>query len=247
MYQKKPFSSKKKNPVLYGMDYAMYVIKSARGPMESRWQRYLAHFESLFVDDGFLSVLFPNRHRISEKMWRSSQPYYWQIGGLAEKGIKTIINLRGKRDCASYLLEEAACRRHGIKLVDFPVNSRQPPKLEILEQIEGLFASIEYPALMHCKAGSDRAGIMSALYLIVAEKVPVKKAKKQLSLRFGHVRQSKTGVLDKFLEEFERFSSDGKTDFMTWARTAYDRDAVIKSHKTFSWAEWLYNKALKRE
>lgn len=247
MYKKKPFKSKKKNPILRGMDRAMHEIKSARGPMETPWQHAVAHFESLFVDDGFLSILFPNRHRISEKMWRSSQPYYLQVSGLAKKGIKTIINLRGKRDCASYMLEEIACKKHGIKIVNFPVNSRQPPKLEILEQLEKLFSEIEYPALMHCKAGSDRAGIMSALYLMLAEKKSVKIAMKQLSLRFGHVRQSKTGVLDKFLETFEIFSTKNKIDFMTWARKHYNRDEVIASHKTFSWAEWLYDRALKRE
>ncbi|MDD5587358.1 MAG: tyrosine-protein phosphatase, partial [Alphaproteobacteria bacterium] len=207
----------------------------------------VGHIESFFIDDLFLSYLFPNRYRISERMWRSSQPHFLQIRGLSKSGIRTIINLRGARDCASYYLEDKACKKHGITLVNFPVNSRQPPKLEILEQLEKLFAEIEYPALMHCKAGSDRVGIMSALYLLIAEKQPVEKAMKQLSFRYGHVRHAKTGVLDKFLETFQEFSKKNKTDFMTWARHHYDRDAVIASHKIFSWAEWLTNKVLRRE
>jgi protein tyrosine phosphatase (PTP) superfamily phosphohydrolase (DUF442 family) len=247
MYQPKPFRTKKKNPVLIAIERVVYAVKTVRGPMQTRWQVFVAHIESFFIDDGFLSYLFPNRHRLSKKMWRSSQPHYLQIGGLAKKGIRTIINLRGARDCATFYLEEKACRKHGITLVNFPVNSRQPPKREIIEQLEKLFAEIDYPALMHCKAGSDRAGIMSALYLLIAEKQTIKKAKKQLSLRYGHVRHAKTGVLLKFLETYQEFSAKKKTDFMTWAREHYDRDAVIASHKIFSWAEWITSRALRRE
>jgi protein tyrosine/serine phosphatase len=229
------------------MERLVHAVKTVRGPMQTRWQYFVGHIESFFIDDLYLSYLFPNRHRVSDKMWRSSQPHFLQIGGLARKGIRTIVNLRGARDCASYYLEEKACAKHGVRLVNFPVNSRQPPKLDVIEQLEKLFADIEYPALMHCKAGSDRVGIMSALYLLIAEKQPVEVAKKQLSLRYGHVSHAKTGVLDKFLDTYQEFSRTNKTDFMTWARHDYDRDAVIASHKTFTWAEWLTNSVLHRE
>ncbi|MDD5586851.1 MAG: protein tyrosine phosphatase, partial [Alphaproteobacteria bacterium] len=80
----------------------MHAVKTARGPMQTRWQVIVGHIESFFIDDLFLSYLFPNRYRISERMWRSSQPHFLQIRGLSKKGIRTIINLRGARDCASY-------------------------------------------------------------------------------------------------------------------------------------------------
>lgn len=247
LYQPKPFSTKKKNPILVGIGWLCHIVKRARGPVTTRWQYVLAHFESLFIDDLFLSYLFPNRHKISPHMLRSGQPHYLQIGRLGLKGIKTIINLRGARDCASFFLEDKACREHGIKLVNFPINSRQPPKLEVLEQLETLFADIEYPALMHCKAGADRVGIMSALYLLIAEKRPIEEAKKQLSLRYGHIRFAKAGVLLKFLETFEEFSRLHKVDFMTWARKHYDRDAVMASHKPLTKIEWFYSAVLHRE
>ncbi len=239
---------KEKNPLSWLAGRIAHEVKAARGPVETRWQRFLAHFETLFVDSLFLNYILPgNLHRISEKMWRGRQPHYGQVRGLARRGIRTIINLRGKRDCASYYLEEEACRKHGIALVNFPMGSREAPKVEVLEKLEELFAGIEYPALIHCKAGSDRAGIMSALYLLVGEKQPVSVAKKQLSLRFGHIRQSKTGVLDAFLESYEAFNEKQPTPFMEWVRHHYDRAAVAASHKVFSWAEWLTTKALHRE
>jgi protein tyrosine/serine phosphatase len=246
-YQPGPFVNDQSNPVRRAMSWLVYWIKRLRGPMQTPAQRLMAYFESMFIDDGFLSLLSPNRHRVSDRMLRSAQPYFFQVGRLAKKGVKTIVNLRGARDCASFYLEEMACCKHGIKLLNFPVESRQPPKMEVLEKLEALFAQIEYPALMHCKAGSDRAGLMSALYLLVNEKRPVAEAKKQLGLRFGHVKQSKTGVLDRFFDTFEAYQKKNGGDFMSWVRSAYDRDAIIRAHKTNSFAEWLYNKALRRE
>ena len=40
--------------------------------------------------------------------------------------------------------------------------------------------------VMHCKSGADRAGLMSALYLILNQDVSVDKAKNQLSLKYLH-------------------------------------------------------------
>ena len=88
---------------------------------------------------------------------------------------------------------------------------------------------------------------MSALYLLLVEKQPVETAMQQLSLRYGHVRQAKTGVLDKFLETYRDFNLQHKTDFLTWARQHYDRDSVIASHKIFSLAEWFNTSLMHRE
>jgi protein tyrosine phosphatase (PTP) superfamily phosphohydrolase (DUF442 family) len=246
-YQPKPFVTKRKNPVRRWFARLSHDFKTARGPMETPWQRQLAHLETLFIDHTFLSLINPNRHKVTAKIWRSSQPSASQIKSLAKQGIKTIVNLRGARDCASFYLEEEACKANGIKLVNFPVNSRQPPTREVLQKLDALFFSIEYPALMHCKAGSDRVGVMSALYLLLVEKQDIGQALLQLSPRYGHVRQSKAGVLDRFLEEYRDFSARTPTPFMDWAMQHYDRDKVIASHKIAGWAEWLYNDVLKRE
>ena len=48
--------------------------------------------------------------------------------------------------------------------------------------------------MMHCKSGADRAGLMSALYLLIVEKRPAREAAQQLAWKYGHVRQAKTGL-----------------------------------------------------
>ncbi len=215
--------------------------------METPKQRTLGAIESLFIDHTIISMINPNRHLVTDGLWRSSQPTATQIAAMAKEGIRTIVNLRGERDCASYYIEAEACKVNGIELINFPVNSRQPPKREILQQLEELFARIKTPALMHCKAGADRVGIMSALYLLIEKKAPVEKALEQLSFRYGHVKQSKAGVLDKFFETYRDFNAKTPMPFMQWAMNHYDRDSVIASHKIAGWAEWLYNDFLKRE
>ena len=52
--------------------------------------------------------------------------------------------------------------------------------------------------LIHCKSGADRAGLMSALYLIIAKEQSAREAMGQLNWKYGHVKAAKTGVIDAF-------------------------------------------------
>ena len=70
-----------------------------------------------------------------------------------------------------------------------------------------LFESIEYPALMHCKSGADRAGLMSVLYKLLREKVPFEQAVEQLSLKYLHVKHGKTGMLDAFFQAYADYNA----------------------------------------
>lgn len=247
----KPFVTRRKDPLRRWFARLSHDFKTARGGMNTPRQRFFGVLETLFVDHALLHMLHPNRHQVGAGMWRSAQPLPWHMAKLAREGIKSVINLRGSRDCATYYYERAEAQRHGITLVDVAVNSRQPPTKDTLLEIEQLFNTVALPALMHCKAGSDRAGLMSALYLLIHEQRPVEEALKQLSLRYGHVRASKAGVLDDFLEAYRNFNAGSEIatplPFMEWALTHYDRDAIIAQHQVRPWAEWLYNDVLKRE
>ena len=109
-------------------------------------------------------------------------------------GIKTVVNLRGERMSGSYWLEVAACKRHGITMENCLVRSRAAPSVEELRNVRDLFERIEFPALMHCKSGADRAGLISTLYMHIVEGQPIEKAVEQLSLKYGHIKQADTGV-----------------------------------------------------
>ncbi|WP_119678832.1 fused DSP-PTPase phosphatase/NAD kinase-like protein [Indioceanicola profundi] len=206
------------------------------------------YVNSIFKDHAFIRMVYKNMFRITDRMWRSSQPTPAHVEDAQKMGIKTIINLRGRRDdCGSYFLEERACRRHGVTLVDFPVNSRDAPKKENLHKAREIWNSIEYPALMHCKAGADRVGFMSALYLLVHEKRPVDEAMSMLHWRFGHVRQAKTGILDRFFEEYREYSAKTPIDFYDWVDNVYDPVEFKARFMSTWWANTITETILKRE
>jgi protein tyrosine/serine phosphatase len=193
--------------------------------------RARARREMVWGDHGFLRARFRNLHQISPEMWRSNQPSPRQILAHArERGIRTIVNLRGASTQGYYLLEKEACAEAGIDLVDFQVFSRDPPTREAIFAARELFAAIRYPALMHCKSGADRAGIMAVLYKLLREGAPFPVAAEQLSGKYLHIRHGKTGVLDAFLEAYAAFNSGKAPDawkpFLDWVAEDYDRPAI---------------------
>jgi protein tyrosine/serine phosphatase len=192
--------------------------------------RQRARNEMIWGDHGFLRARFSNLHQISSEMWRANQPSPRQIEAHQKlRGVRTIINLRGVSTRGYYLLEKEACQKLGIELVDYQVFSRDTPTKETVLGTRKLFASLAYPALMHCKSGADRAGLMSALYLIARQGQTVKAAKAQLSLSYLHIRQGKTGMLDWFLEAALIAGANEPEAFFEWIDTAYDRVSVKAS------------------
>jgi protein tyrosine/serine phosphatase len=193
--------------------------------------RARARRELIWGDHGFLRVAFQNLHQISPEMWRANQPSPKQVAAhAAERGIKTILCLRGASTKGYYLLEKEACEAVGIELVDFQVFSRDTPTKEAIFAAEKLFNTIEYPAMMHCKSGADRAGLMSVLYKLLREKVPYDDAIQQLSFKYLHVKHGKTGMLDAFFQTYADFNDGREPDdwkpFLDWVRDDYDRLAV---------------------
>jgi len=189
--------------------------------------RRRARRELIWGDHGFLRLRFQNLHQISPEMWRSNQPSPEQVAAHArERGIRTIINLRGPSTRGFYLLEKEACEANGVELVDFQVYSRDTPTVETILGAKDLFGAIAYPALMHCKSGADRAGIMSVFYKLFREGAAFDEATRQLSLRYLHVKQGKTGMLDYFFEAYRQFSAHTPKPFLDWVREDYDREAV---------------------
>lgn len=203
--------------------------------------------DMLFIDHGLFRLVYLNRHRLGAQAWRAAQPAPHNIRHFAEGGIRTIINLRGPRDCGSYRLEREACAETEIALVDFPIGSRQAPEQATIRAAVLLFDRVAYPMLMHCKSGADRAGLMSVLYLHLREGVPVDDALSQLSLRFGHVRSADTGILDAFFESYIRFNRTTPVPFLEWVERYYDPIELKRAFVAGGWSSWVLGRVLGRE
>ena len=201
----------------------------------------------LLVDHGVFRLLYPNRARVSGALWRSSQPSPGQIAWFAAQGGRTVVNLRAGREYGSWPLQREACERHGLTLVEFVLRSREAPSRETVLGLREFLASLEFPILVHCKSGADRAGLFAALFLLVTRNASAVEARKQLSLRFGHFRFAKTGVLDAFLDAYEREGEAKGLAFLDWAERVYDPDALAARFKPGFWSTLVADRLIRRE
>ena len=200
------------------------------------------------VDHGFVRAIYPNMYSIDRQMYRSSQPSPKQLRILKKKyGIKTIINLRGENGLSAYRLEKKACLNLNLELVNFRAYSRNPPESEEIKTLIKLFNKIKYPALMHCKSGSDRTGVVATLYRILYLKESVEDAfKKELHWKYGHIKSSHTGVLDYFFTQYLSENQDNPKTFLEWVEN-YDHVSLKKRFRSSGWTTFIVDKILRRE
>lgn len=214
--------AKENRPIEY------YIAKRERRearwnrPVDSPRERMRAWFDLLVADHGVLRLAYLNAHRVSERLWRSAQPNPRDIARLAARGLKTIVNLRGGRSHGAWQLERDAAERHGITIIDLVLRSREAPDRQMLLELPAFFAALDYPVLAHCKSGADRAGLFAALYLLVVEGAESRRAARELTLRRGHFRYARTGILDAFIETYRREGEAKGKSFMDWVREDYD-------------------------
>jgi len=208
----------------------------------------------LFGDHAIIRACYDNTHEIAPGVYRSYQPSPARLEKWARRGVKTIVNLRGPKPSAALMLEEEACARLGLTLENFRIFSREAPSYQTLSGARDLFNRIEHPVLFHCKSGADRVGVMATLYLFFAGETPLDIALKQLSLRYGHVKQGKTGVIDAAFERYldhARANAISLSDidaFFNWAASdAYDPVAVKRDFLGNWWGNFLTERVLRRE
>lgn len=221
---------------------------AARFDLATPHGRKRAEADLIWGDHGFLRAAFSNFHWIEEGvMARANQPSPKQIARYAAQGFKTILNLRGASPTGYYALEREACAAHGITLIDQRMYSREPPFKEQVFEAKRLFETIEYPALMHCKSGADRAGAMAVLYKHLKMGAPIAEAVEQLRLKYLHVKQGKTGVIDYFFQRYLDETKESGKPFLRWVEEDYDQAAVKRAFIGEWWANVLVDRILRRE
>lgn len=105
---------------------------------------------------------------------------------MKEKGVKSILNLTGKAtDRAWHIRENEIAIKYGAKLYDIGLTADELPKYLDLINILNIIQTSEKPILIHCRRGSDRSGMVSALALAIENDPPLSELKKQFSFRYG--------------------------------------------------------------
>lgn len=196
-----------------------------RGDISTPAGRRNAWIDALFVDHAVLRLGWTNFAAVKPGvLYRSNHPVPFRLAQFRRKvGLRTLINLRGECRNGSDALSRDAARRLGLDFYDMALESRGAPHRERILRLAEIFATMRRPALVHCKSGADRAGIASALYVLI-EGGSVAQARRQLGLRFGHIRQAGTGILDAFLDMFEE--AGGEKPFLDWVREDYQEQAL---------------------
>lgn len=202
--------------------------KSFEDPIETQADARRARRFQTWVDHGVLRKLWHNFAEIAPGVYRANHPDARRLARYKNRGIKTIVNLRGASEMPTYHLEKAACDTLGLNLVDLPMFASIAPTRQTLEALFAVFDTAPKPFLLHCKSGADRTGLAAALYLL-DQGAPPETAAKQLSLRFIHLKRSRKGILDAVVQAYARANKERPQTLRDWVRFEYDRDDIAKT------------------
>ncbi len=118
----------------------------------------------------------PNLGCVNENLYRGAQPTEKGIGELAQRGVKTIVYLRGDDEKAT--IEETWAHNAGIKFINVPLSNWFAPKDSQIKRILSLLnAPDNQPIFVHCQRGADRTGTVIAVYRIAHDGWTAKRAK----------------------------------------------------------------------
>jgi protein tyrosine phosphatase (PTP) superfamily phosphohydrolase (DUF442 family) len=217
------------------------------GNLSADGSRLGAWSDSLLVDHAVFRVLWDNwAEVIPGKLYRSNHPTPSRLAAASARyGLRTLINLRGHRQCGSDALSRDTARRLGLNHIDMAFESRGAPHRDRVLRFARIYAELSTPALMHCKSGADRAGLASGLAILL-EGGTAAQAMAQLSWRFGHFSRSRTGILDAFFLLYAR-QGEGKMPFLQWVEHDYDEAGLRARFSASGISSFLVDRVLRRE
>jgi len=194
--------------------------------LADRGQRRRAFWANQFLDHAILRHVWSNFDQIAPGVYRSNQPGHWRLKRYAKMGIHTILYLRASSEKWAFHFERESLDALGMTMISAPLHSRSAPTREAVQTLIAVFRDIDKPFLMHCKSGADRAGLASAVYLMVMEGQDVNTARRMLSPRYIHLRFTKTGVLDMMLDQYEARHAATSISFEDWIDREYNATAL---------------------
>ena len=133
--------------------------------------------------------------------WLGSEKLKQAVDSL---GVKSVLNLCGEQPgVAWYEGEVEVSRRRGVKFVSLALSANTALDASQVAKLAEIVRDAPKPLLIHCRAGSDRSGLASAIY-VALRGGSLRDAQDQLSLFYGHFPYfgSKSVAMDVTLERF---------------------------------------------
>jgi protein tyrosine/serine phosphatase len=156
-----------------------------------RWSLLVVLLPGLALGAFVLSVVaHHNLHIVSPGLvYRSAQMNADALAAvIPEYGIKSILNLRGEGEGKDwYVAETNTAREFGVQHYDYALSATRELTDEEMDEILATIRNAPKPILIHCKSGSDRTGLIGALYLYGLEGRPAQSAQSQLAVFYGHI------------------------------------------------------------
>ncbi len=218
-----------------------------RGDLDTAAGRTLAWVDALFIDHAIFRLVWSNLAAVAPgRLYRCNHPTPGRLARMTRRyGLTTLINLRGQARNGSDALSREAARKLGLDFHDMALESRGAPQRDRILRLHGIYQSMRGPGLIHCKSGADRAGLAAGLFVLF-QGGTAEQALLQLSWRFGHIRQAKTGILDAFFLRYQR-DGEGRKPFLDWVLEDYDEDALRRDFHANGLASFINDWVLAHE
>lgn len=170
-----------------------------------------------------------NRHTvIPGRVYRSAQLSPDELAAvIRDKGIKTVLNLRGHcPDVPWYVGEARTTHAAGVSQEDITLSAKRLPAPAEVRRLVEVLDRTEYPVLAHCQRGADRTGLVSMAALLLLTDATPARARRQLWPRYGHISAGRTAVIDQFFDFYDDWlaaTGQGHTPdrFRQWATHHY--------------------------
>jgi hypothetical protein len=146
---------------------------------------------------------------------------------IAEKQIKTVVNLRGVcSDMPWYLGECRTTHAANVNQEDITFSAKRFPAPSEVRRLVEVLDHTAYPIVFHCQRGADRTGLASTVARLLLTADDLATARHQLWPRYGHVGVGRTAVLDAFFDYYEewlkaRREAHAPDRFRRWVATDY--------------------------
>lgn len=124
-----------------------------------------------------------NFGRVTRNLYRSAQPNSEHLRVLHERyGLRTVISLKSTGH-DEYLINDLPARvmRFSLNPQPIGIDTVRRDKPNIVRALRALrHAVVQKPTLLHCTNGSDRTGLVTALYRMIYENLPAEAAIREM-------------------------------------------------------------------
>jgi len=146
---------------------------------------------------------------------------------LRDRGVRTVLNLRGANPDQSWYRDElAATRSAGATQVDVSLSSCIWMSRVQLRTLVKALDEMTYPVLVHCSWGSERTGLVSAIAELLREGSTLDDARRQFTLWHLYAPVGDGRIMSEAIDQYEGWLASQKLahrpeHFRRWAESGY--------------------------